>query len=321
MGRYILFIFTFFGAIFIAGCGGAPPSATPAVGITALSSPSPESATQLPPPATSLSAEPTFTLTVASTSTPAPVSAPSETPSMASVAPTASETPETAPLPSADTNAAAIQIFAPGPMSKVVSPIDLRMYIAPRAAGLTFVELYGEDGRLMARNVLRSGNTGGQFDKVIIALHFETNAAAELGRLQISTRDSHGRVQALKSVHLMLLSVGDSIITPEEYLRESVSLLEPPLLHTVSGGEVTVRGTMQVFNDQPVVVELIDTKGEILGSRFVSAGPADGNYHEINTTISYKVSQYTSALLVIRQADDRIPGPFYLFSQEIFLSP
>ena len=206
-------------------------------------------------------------------------------------------------------------------MSKVSSPIDLRMYIAPRATGLTIVELFGEDGRLMARNVLRTVNYNNQFDKVLVELPFETNAAAELGRLQISTKDDYGQLQAVKSVHLFLLSVGNPIITNPEYLRESVALSEPPLLHNITGGEVKVTGKMQVFNDLPVNLELVDRQGQVLGSRMIAVGQADGKYYDISTTIPYQVIQYTPVRLVIRQSDDRIPGLFYLYSQELFLSP
>jgi hypothetical protein len=195
------------------------------------------------------------------------------------------------------------------------------MYIAPRATGLTFVELFGEDGRLMARNVLRSYGDSGQFDKVLVELPFETNAAAEVGRLQISTQDEFGMLQAVKSVHIMLLSVGDSIITNPEYLRESVALVEPPLSHYITGGEVSVQGTMQVFNDLPVIFELVNRQGQVLGSRMVSIGPSDGEYYPINLSIAYEVTQYTPARLVIRQSDSRIPGPYYLYSQQLFLSP
>jgi len=321
MKRIEIFILIFIGAAIITGCGAKPPIALPTVGITEIAHPSVTSVVESSATSVMPSSGPTFTPTITSTSSPEPVLTPLETPTLPTLESSPSETPEVTAVPTVDPNVAAIQIFAPGPMSKVSSPIDLRMFIAPRAAGLTLVELYGEDGRLMARNVLRSVNYNNQFDKVIIEVPFETNSAAELGRLQISTKDSHGRVKALKSVHVMLLSVGKSIITNAEYLRESVALVEPPLLHNVSGGEVTVQGTMQVFNELPVLIELIDDHGATLGSRFISTGPADGSYHDINTTIPYKVTKYTSARFVIRQSDDRIPGSFYLYSQEIFLSP
>jgi hypothetical protein len=142
-----------------------------------------------------------------------------------------------------------------------------------------------------------------------------------VGRLQISTQDEYGMLQAVKSVHIMLLSVGDSIITNPEYLRESVALVEPPLLHYITGGEVIVQGTMQVFNELPVIFELVNRQGQVLGSRMVSVGPADGEYYPININIAYQVTQYTPARLVVRQSDSRIPGPYYLYSQQLFLSP
>jgi hypothetical protein len=319
MARIIYILLIVIGLIAISGCAPAQPISQSTETATIQSTPT------LPAVSTAVgtlitpSVVPTYT-EVASL-TPTLVSTETPTDYSSTLEPTDDNLPSSTTVATVDANAAAIQIFAPGPMSKVSSPIDLRMYIAPRAAGLTTVELYGEDGRLMARKVFRSGNSGGKFEKVIVELPFETNAAAELGRLQVSTKDNHGLVKALKSVHVMLLSVGDPIITNSDYLRESVVLTEPPLFHNISGGEVSVQGQMQVFNELPVYLELVDDFGETLGSRFITAGTADGNYHEINTTIPYKVSKYTSARLVIRQADDRIPGPYYLYSQEIFLSP
>src|SRR5215207_2558082 len=43
---------------------------------------------------------------------------------------------------------AAIQIISPGPMSKVVSPITLRMNIIIGESEKAQIDLYGEDGRL-----------------------------------------------------------------------------------------------------------------------------------------------------------------------------
>jgi hypothetical protein len=195
------------------------------------------------------------------------------------------------------------------------------MYIAPRATGVTTIELFGEDGRLMARKIMRSVNYNNQFDKLIVELPFETGAAGELGRLQISTKDRFGRLQALKSVRVLLLSIGDSSITLPDNLRENIALSEPSINHQETDGEVTVKGKMKVFNELPVIIDIIDTKGQVISSRVIFAGPADGAYHEIDTTVPYQVTKYTPVRLVIRQSDDRIPGPFYLYSQEIFLNP
>jgi len=321
MGRFALLAFIMLATAFVSGCGTPSAGITPAPGFTEQASPTLEPVLGLSQTPTLLPPSPTASSTLASTSTLEPMATPTETPFVASLEPTEFESQTITPVPTVDPNAAAIQIFAPGPMSKTSSPIDLRMYIAPRAAGVTTIELFGENGRLIARKIMRSVNNNGAFDKIIVEVPFETGAAAELGRLQISTKDSFGRLQALKSVHVILLSVGDSSITLPDNLRENVALVEPSIFHQATGGEVDVRGKMQVFNDFPVVVEIVDTKGEVLSSRLISVGPADGEYHEFETTVPYQVMKYTPVRLVIRQSDGRIPGPFYLYSQEIFLNP
>jgi len=321
MGRIPLIFILIILAAAMSGCGTAPTEVPPPPWMGEPIPPLPAPATESIPTAVVPLPTDTETPIASPTSTPELIPSPTDTPAVPIPEPISIESPDETAIPTVDPFAAAIQIFAPGPMSKVSSPIDLRMYIAPRAAGLTFVELYGEDGRLMARNVLRSYGDGGQFDKVLVELPFETNAAAEVGRLQISTQDEYGMLQAVKSVHIMLLSVGDSIITNPEYLRESVALVEPPLLHYITGGEVIVQGSMQVFNELPVTFELVNRQGQVLGSRMVSVGPADGEYYPVNINIAYQVSQYTPARLVVRQSDSRIPGPYYLYSQQLFLSP
>src|SRR4029078_12456010 len=108
---------------------------------------------------------------------------------------------------------AAIQIFAPGPMSKVVSPINLRMNIIAGESEKVQIDLYGENGRLLARNLKRVQiSRKGVFQQIKIP--FEIPAAAEVGRSTISTLDKVGRIQALNSVHVLLLSSGSNEITP-----------------------------------------------------------------------------------------------------------
>src|ERR1043165_2198953 len=75
---------------------------------------------------------------------------------------------------------AAIQIFAPGPMSKVISSIPLPMQIISGAGGKIEIDLYGEDGRLLTRNLKPVPISGkGVFQQIKVP--FEIRAAAEVG--------------------------------------------------------------------------------------------------------------------------------------------
>jgi hypothetical protein len=206
-------------------------------------------------------------------------------------------------------------------MSKVISPIDLRAFIETRLAGPAQVELYGEDGRLLYRKTLRTYSFDGQDARLALMIPFEVRAAGELGRLQISTLDAYQRLTALGSVHLLLLSSGDNQITPSGDLRESVLVDSPGANAEVSGGQVDLVGKMQPQNKLPVFAELVTVDGEVLISRVLMLAAPDGSYQPFEVSLPYQVDSRTPALLIIRQSDERISGPFYLYSQPIFLSP
>lgn len=227
-------------------------------------------------------------------------------------APTSTETT----IPSHDP--AAIQIFAPGPMSKVVSPITLRMNIIAGASERVQFDLYGEDGRLLSRN-LKQVRTSRLGVPQSIQIPFEIRAAAELGRITVSTKDEAGRIQSLNSVRVLLLSSGNNEITPPGNPSEPVGVFSPLLNEAASDGVLQVRGDVWPFNLRPVMLELIDPNGRSIGLRILTVENIHPQLFE--TTIPYEVTEPVSARLTIRQDDDRISGLFYLYSQEVLLNP
>jgi len=50
---------------------------------------------------------------------------------------------------------ATIRLYYPGPMSKLVSPIQLSASLQPGTSGRVLIELLGEDGRLLYRKLIR----------------------------------------------------------------------------------------------------------------------------------------------------------------------
>jgi hypothetical protein len=214
---------------------------------------------------------------------------------------------------------AAIQIFAPGPMSKVVSPITLRMNIVVGESEKVQIDLYGEDGRLLTRNLKRGVPPSGKGVPQQIRVPFEIRAAAEVGRLTISTTDELGRLQSLNSVRLLLLSSGANEIHPPGDPSEPVGVFIPKLEEEVSGGVLNIRGDVWPFNLNPVILELIGEDGRSMGLRILNLNQLEPQL--IETTLPYKVTEPTLARLTIRQDDDRIDGLFYLYSQEVLLNP
>lgn len=289
----------------LTGCsrtGEALPTAMPddylptAVALTAASLASPVAVTP----------SPTITLTPTITATP------TLTPSLT---PTATLTPTqgpTAPLPP-------IRIMSPGPMSKVVSPIDLKAYVQPGAENRYMIELLGEDGRLLFREIRRHQIYLTEGVYTSLKIPFETRAAAELGRLQISTLDEFGRPLETHSVHLLLLSIGENDINigDGEYARAQFYYPEPD--QEVFGGTLPVVGEFQPFNDNQVTFELLSEAGKTLGLRIINMEA--GIRAPFETTIPYDVDEATPARLIIRQADDRFDGTVFLHSQTLVLNP
>ena len=260
------------------------------------------------------------TMAALPSSTPAPLLLPTAT-----VAPTDTPTlpPTTAPtsvstaLPEAPRPA--IQVISPGTLSKVVSPIMLKSYVRPGADGLIQVELLGEDGRLLAREILRRESVLVEGAYISIEIPFETRAAAELGRLQISTKDDLGRPLETESIHLLLLSVGNNDFNPGAAPYARAAFFYPTSKREIFGGTLPIIGEMQAYNDNPVILDLLDAEGKTLGTRTLSL--VAGSREEFETTIEYDVDEQVEARLVIRQADEKFEGSVYLHSQIVVINP
>ncbi len=213
---------------------------------------------------------------------------------------------------------AAIQLLAPGPMSKLVSPIILKMNIIVADTEKAQIDLYAEDGSLLSRTVKKVPLSGdGVYQQLKIP--FEIRTAAEVARITVSTSDKVGRIQSLNSVRVLLLSSGTNEITPPGNPSEPVGIFSPTLKDSASSGVLNIRGDVWPFNLNPIFLELIGPDGKSLGLRILTIDQL--NPQMFATTIPYKVSEPTVARLIIRQDDDRMDGLFYVYSQEITLNP
>jgi len=192
------------------------------------------------------------------------------------------------------------------------------MHIIAGASGKAQIDLYGEDGRLLTRNLKSVPPSGKGVDQQI-KIPFEIPATAEVGRITVSTLDKAGRIQSLNSVRVLLLSSGNNEITPPGNPSEPVGVFSPDAEEPVSGGVVNVRGDVWPFNLNPVILELMGPDNRSIGLRIVTVDNINPQLFE--TTIPYKVFVPTLARLTIHQDDDRINGLFYVYSQEILLTP
>jgi hypothetical protein len=156
-------------------------------------------------------------------------------------------------------------------------------------------------------------------------LDFGISAVAETGRLQISTEDGYGRITALASVELLLISVGNSDVNPPGSSMEPIVIREPGEKTLIQGGKLVVSGITNTGGTQPLLVELIASDGRIVGYRQASiTGPAegyDGGYFRFSAEVSYQVNSATWVRLTVKAYQDILPGPTHISSYEILLGP
>jgi hypothetical protein len=203
-------------------------------------------------------------------------------------------------------------------MSRVISPIQLKMDVISGDSSTVQIDLFGEDGRLMSRTLRRViPNQSGTYE--FIKIPFEIPGVGELGRLTISTTDKAGRIVAMNSVHVLMISSGSNQIYRAASSTEYVGVFSPRISESAFGGVLNVRGDVWPQNLQPVIIELFGPDGRSLGMSIVTINGLDPQLYE--TTIPYQVTEPTLAILSVRQDDDRISGMFYGYSQEILLNP
>lgn len=244
-----------------------------------------------------------------------PTVVPSETNTLMPPTLAPSATPTTGPrVPDA-----AIQMRAPGPMSRIISPLNVQLLAFAGASKRVEIALFGEDGRLLGRALVAvRGSPAG--DGIAIKMPFEIRAVGENGYVQVSTKDARGRIQALITVPVLLLSSGESQVNPAGntvYERVALAGLLPEA--EVAGGVLQLVGQVLPSNPNPFIIELISEAGDTLSLRVVNVSGTD--WQPVDTTLPYRVTRTTNARLFIRQAGDLLEDDIYVFSQAVTLNP
>jgi hypothetical protein len=203
----------------------------------------------------------------------------------------------------------------------VISPIQVSAFLEPGAKGNIRFELLGEDGRLLARTI-KTYFTGTRVH-ANLDLEYEINAAAEAGRLQISTEDSYGRTIALASVDLLLLSIGDEDINQPGDQTERVIIEEPQPKKLIQGGLISVSGLARLPEGTPLLVELLKADGKPLGATRMASlsAPRPDGYSTFQVEMAYEIKSPTWVRLTVYELGGRITGIVHLNSVEVFLSP
>ncbi len=93
---------------------------------------------------------------------------------------------------------------------------------------------------------------------------------------------------------------------------------------TVRGGVMTVEGQVRLVNDQPLIIEMFDEQGNLVGSAEAQIAQPDElqPYVPFTMYVPYSVAHWTPVRLTARQTSaTRIPGTVWLSSVKIYLEP
>jgi hypothetical protein len=195
-------------------------------------------------------------------------------------------------------------------------------YLKTGARSLARIELLGEDGRLLFGETKVFDVPAGARAVLSLDLNFETSAAAEAGRLQIYVQDDHGRVTALNSVPLILLSLGDADIDSPADVLDPIFIQQPVPKALIQGGALLVAGLARAAPEATLLARLIAEDGRELGLRVGGVDlPPEGGYGSFAVEVPYQVDGPTPALLVVSIGEKDNTDIIHLTSLEVLLGP
>ena len=218
---------------------------------------------------------------------------------------------------------ALLQVEKPGDFSKLTSPFLVTANVYPGYDGVVNVQLFGEDGRLMSDQLLRLSGIESGWISLATEIKFEPVSAGESGLVVISTRDSYGRRTAQTGVPVTLLQIGKSEIETSHFNKMPVLWKSPVAGGFYKKGNIHIEGTVHLFNNNPVIVELVTQTGGILATKAIYIDAKDGvEYLPFSADLSYSVTKLTPVRFTVRQASTLNANvDIFLDSQLIFLDP
>ncbi len=231
-------------------------------------------------------------------------------------------TPKISPTPTPPM--AYLRIVRPGPFSKINSPLEVEAGVSPGDDGLVLVDLIGEDGRTITRQRLNFSEFIGRSIGIAPVLEFKISGVAETARLVISVEDRFGRKIAITSEEVVLISIGDNQVFAAGYQNAPYLLKQPVADQVITGGVLTISGSIRPVNLTPVIFELINEQGQVIAADTLQVDLPGGDLSHTAFTLDlpYQVTAATRVRLSIRQvSDDRIPGTVALWSIPLLLQP
>jgi hypothetical protein len=249
-----------------------------------------------------------------------PATEPAATP--AAVATKPQPTPTNAPIP--EEPAEGIQIIEPGPGSRLVSPMTVRVVTTlPAFENTLALRVLLDDGTELVppQPVIGAGPEAGPLAfEATLAFDVTEDQPAFLQAYLVSPRD--GGVIHLASVAVTVGAGNAADVKPAPEEAERLQILAPAAGDAIHGGIVHVEGFGLASFEQTLLIEVQDADGEVIGMKPVLVRAADfGLPGPFAADVPYMLTAAGPGRIVVRDISPAYGGDVHRSSVEVGLAP
>jgi hypothetical protein len=266
---------------------------------------------------------PTETVQLAPPTTAPPVDTATQT--TAPAEPTQADTPvppTAAPTASYTEPEEVIWIQAPGPGSRVVSPVRITGMADPTFEQNLVVRILLDDGTQIAlepTTIQSELSERGPFE-LDLAFIVSIERQAFIQVYSVSARD--GGITHLSSVGVILAPSGPPDIRANPLHAERIIIADSVRAQPIRGGVLHVEGIALASFEQTLVVELQDEEGNILAMQPVIVQAPDlGIPGPFSVDLTYQVSEAMPGRIVVRDPSPAFEGDYHIASLEVDIEP
>jgi hypothetical protein len=226
-------------------------------------------------------------------------------------------------LPPPEKGVSALKIDQPTEQSRAAAPLDIQGQLHGQGGAWLFLEIYGQDGRLLSRKLSRLGNAVDPQGELRALIDYEIPKASETGWLRVGIQDRFRRWMAVDSVGLLLLQPAEKgRLAPSPQVGYDIGIRKPISGAQISGGELLVEGFVDPTVKLPLRVQLVSEDGRIVGQR-LAGGKVQGAGEPVpySAQVPYRVTESTPVRLLVFEEGGNLLQAARLSSLELILNP
>lgn len=216
-----------------------------------------------------------------------------------------------------------ILLDAPGPRSQVVSPVRVSGWAGPAYGGKVFVRLIGEQGQEIGRATTFLLAIEGSAGAFVVTVPFSISGVAEAGLIEVSfNHQTSNQVDHIHSRPVVFLSVGPPRIFTDPDAPEKLTIFSPREDRRVSGGVAEVRGAAWIDEDFPLLIEVLDRSGNVVGSAEVEVeAPVLGELGTFEARVPFTIPRAQYGRIAIIERSEHPPAVRHYTSIRVYLEP